>query len=57
MRAATLALSSSEPARGNPDGRFAAAHVVLNFVNLLRIARRFRAWDEERVTRYLESGT
>ena len=35
----------------------AAAHVVLNFVNLLRIARRFRAWDEERVTRYLETGT
>jgi membrane protease YdiL (CAAX protease family) len=35
----------------------AAAHVVMNFVNLLRITRRFRAWDEERVNRYLETGT
>ena len=35
----------------------AAAHVVLNFVNLLRITKRFRAWDEERVGRYLETGT
>ena len=35
----------------------AAAHVLLNFVNLLRITKRFRAWDEERVGRYLETGT
>ncbi|HEX7901344.1 MAG TPA: type II CAAX endopeptidase family protein [Planctomycetota bacterium] len=35
----------------------AAAHVVLNFVNLLRITKRYRAWDEERVGRWLETGT
>lgn len=35
----------------------AAAHVVLNFVNLLRITKRYRAWDEDRVGRWLESGT
>jgi membrane protease YdiL (CAAX protease family) len=35
----------------------AAAHVLLNFINLLRITKRYRAWDEERVGRWLESGT
>jgi len=35
----------------------AAAHVVVNFVNLLRITKRYRAWDEERVGRWLETGT
>lgn len=34
----------------------AAAHAVVNFVNLLRIARRFGGWDEERVNRYIETG-
>jgi membrane protease YdiL (CAAX protease family) len=35
----------------------AAAHVVMNFVSLLRITKRYRAWDEERVGRWLETGT
>ena len=35
----------------------AAAHVVVNFINLLRITKRYRAWDEERVGRWLETGT
>lgn len=34
----------------------AAAHVVLNFVNLRRITSRFRDWDEERVNRYIDTG-
>lgn len=35
----------------------AAAHVFLNFVNLLRITKRYRDWDEERVAHWVESGT
>jgi membrane protease YdiL (CAAX protease family) len=35
----------------------AAAHVAVNFINLLRITKRYRAWDEERVGRWLETGT
>ena len=34
----------------------AAAHVVVNYVNLRRITSRFREWDEERVNRYVETG-
>ena len=34
----------------------AAAHVVVNFVNLWRITERFRGWDEERVNRYVDTG-
>ncbi len=34
----------------------AAAHVVINFINLRRITRRFAAWDEERANRYVDSG-
>lgn len=35
----------------------AAAHVVVNAVNLWRITRRFKAWDETAVNRYVETGT
>ncbi|HZE95633.1 MAG TPA: type II CAAX endopeptidase family protein [Planctomycetota bacterium] len=34
----------------------AAAHVVLNLINLRRITRRFAAWDEERANRYVDTG-
>jgi hypothetical protein len=34
----------------------AAAHVVINLVNLRRITRRFGAWDEDRANRYVDSG-
>ena len=34
----------------------AAAHVVINFLNLWRITRRFAAWDEERANRYVDTG-
>ncbi len=34
----------------------ALAHAAVNFANLWRIARRFRAWDEARVRTYLETG-
>jgi membrane protease YdiL (CAAX protease family) len=34
----------------------AAAHVVINFVNLRRITRRFAVWDEERANRYVDTG-
>ncbi len=34
----------------------AAAHVVVNFVNLRRITGRFRTWDEEAVNRYVDTG-
>jgi membrane protease YdiL (CAAX protease family) len=32
----------------------ALAHAAVNFVNLLRITRRFRDWDEARVSAYVE---
>ncbi len=32
------------------------AHVLVNYVNLRRIASRFREWDEDRVNRYVETG-
>jgi membrane protease YdiL (CAAX protease family) len=35
----------------------AAAHVVANAVNLWRITRRFRAWDEDAVNRFVDTGT
>lgn len=34
----------------------AAAHAVFNFVSLLRITRRYRAWDGEAVDRWLDTG-
>jgi membrane protease YdiL (CAAX protease family) len=34
----------------------AAAHVVINFINLRRITRRFAVWDEERANRYVDTG-
>ena len=34
----------------------AAAHVLINLINLRRITRRFAVWDEERVNRYVDSG-
>ena len=34
----------------------AAAHALVNLVNLRRITSRFREWDEERVNRYVETG-
>ena len=34
----------------------AAAHFVINYVNLRRITSRFREWDEERVNRYVDTG-
>ena len=34
----------------------AAAHVVINLINLRRITRRFGVWDEERANRYVETG-
>jgi hypothetical protein len=34
----------------------AAAHVVINLINLRRITRRFAAWDEERANRYVDTG-
>lgn len=34
----------------------AAAHVVVNLVNLRRITRRFAVWDEERANRYVDTG-
>ena len=34
----------------------AAAHVVMNFINLRRITQRFAVWDEERANRYVDSG-
>ena len=34
----------------------AAAHVVINLVNLRRITRRFGAWDEDRANRYVDTG-
>lgn len=34
----------------------AAAHVVINLLNLRRITRRFGAWDEERANRYVDTG-
>jgi membrane protease YdiL (CAAX protease family) len=34
----------------------AAAHVVVNLVNLVRITHRFRTWDEEAVNRYVDTG-
>lgn len=35
----------------------AAAHVVINLINLWRITRRFSVWDEDRANRYVETGT
>jgi membrane protease YdiL (CAAX protease family) len=34
----------------------AAAHVVVNAINLRRITRRFACWDEEAVNRYVDHG-
>ena len=34
----------------------AVAHATINFVNLLRITRRFRNWDEPNVVTYVERG-
>jgi hypothetical protein len=34
----------------------AAAHALINFVNLRRIVSRFRGWDEDAVNRYMETG-
>jgi membrane protease YdiL (CAAX protease family) len=34
----------------------AAAHVVINLINLRRITRRFGSWDEERANRYVDTG-
>ncbi len=34
----------------------AAAHVVINLINLRRITRRFGHWDEDRANRYVETG-
>jgi membrane protease YdiL (CAAX protease family) len=34
----------------------AAAHVVINLINLRRITRRFGVWDEERANRYVDTG-
>ena len=34
----------------------AAAHVLINYVNLRRIVSRFRNWDEDAVNRYMETG-
>jgi membrane protease YdiL (CAAX protease family) len=34
----------------------AAAHVILNLVNLRRITRRFASWDEARVNLYVDTG-
>jgi membrane protease YdiL (CAAX protease family) len=34
----------------------AAAHALLNGVNLWRLTRRFRDWDEEAVNRYVDAG-
>ncbi|HXG62227.1 MAG TPA: CPBP family intramembrane glutamic endopeptidase [Planctomycetota bacterium] len=35
----------------------AIAHAAVNYVNLRRIAARFRTWDEERVNAYVETGS
>ena len=34
----------------------AAAHVVINLINLRRITRRFAAWDETRANAYVDTG-
>ncbi|HVR84448.1 MAG TPA: CPBP family intramembrane glutamic endopeptidase [Planctomycetota bacterium] len=34
----------------------AAAHVVINLINLKRITRRFAVWDEARANRYVDTG-
>ena len=34
----------------------AVAHAVVNAVNLWRMTRRFRHWDEETVNRYVDTG-
>lgn len=33
-----------------------AAHIVVNYLNLTRIASRFRDWDEDRARRFVETG-
>jgi len=34
----------------------AVAHVLINYINLRRITRRFAAWDETRVNNYVDTG-
>jgi len=34
----------------------AAAHVVINLINLARVTRRFAVWDEDRVNAYVDTG-
>lgn len=34
----------------------AAAHALINYVNLRRIVSKFRTWDEDAVNRYMETG-
>ena len=34
----------------------AAAHVLVNYINLRRITRRFAAWDETRANNYVDTG-
>jgi membrane protease YdiL (CAAX protease family) len=34
----------------------AAAHVVINLINLRRITRRYAVWDEARVNLYVDTG-
>ena len=34
----------------------AAAHVVINLVNLIRVTRRFAVWDESRANEYVDTG-
>jgi len=34
----------------------AAAHVVINLINLARVTRRFAAWDETRANHYVDTG-
>jgi len=34
----------------------AAAHVLINLINLTRITRRFAVWDETRVNHYVDTG-
>ena len=35
----------------------AVAHAFVNGLNLYRITRRFRGWDESRVENYVQRGT